>query len=77
MFDWGYIGAMEKKMESTIVYWDYMRIMEKKMETTVMGYIGVIWWFPKIGGPHYRPQNTTILIIRTPKKGTPNFGKPL
>ena len=34
-------------------------------------------------GPQYRPQNTLILIIGTiiliigtPKKGTPNFGKP-
>ena len=26
---------------------------------------------------HYGPQNTIILIIGTPKKGTPNFGKPL
>ena len=35
-----------------------------------------IWWFPKIGGPQYRPQNPIILVVRTPKKGTPNFGKP-
>ena len=27
-------------------------------------------------GPQYRPQNIIILIIGTPKKGTPNFGKP-
>ena len=26
-------------------------------------------------GPQYRPQNTIVLIIRTPKKSTPNFGK--
>ena len=28
-------------------------------------------------GLQYRPQNTIVLIIGTPKKGTPNFGKPL
>ena len=27
-------------------------------------------------GPQYRPQNTIVLIIGTPKKGTPSFGKP-
>ena len=30
---------------------------------------------PKIGGPQYRPPNTIILIIGTPKKGTLNFEK--
>ena len=35
----GYIGIMEKKMETTIVYRDYIEIMEKKMETTIMGYM--------------------------------------
>ena len=33
---WGYIGIMEKKMETTILYlaifWGYIGIMEKKME---------------------------------------------
>ena len=40
----GYIGIMEKKMETTIVYWGCIGIMEKKMETTIVywGYIGVI-----------------------------------
>ena len=52
---WGYMGIMEKKMETTIIMigfmWGlygsymglrgkYMGIMEKKMETTIMG---VIW----------------------------------
>ena len=32
---WDYIGIMEKKMETTIVYRDYIRIMEKKMETII------------------------------------------
>ena len=36
---WGYIGIMEQKMETTIVYRGYIGIMEKKMETTIMGYI--------------------------------------
>ena len=31
--------------------------------------------FSKIRGPQYRPQNTIVLIIGTPKRGTPNFGK--
>ena len=30
-----YIGIMENKMETTIVYWGYIRIMEQKMETTI------------------------------------------
>ena len=34
------------------------------------------WSFPKIRGPQYGPQNTIVLIIGTPKNGTPNFGKP-
>ena len=28
-----------------------------------------------MGGPQYRHQNTMILIIETPKKGTTNLGK--
>ena len=42
----GYIGIMEKKMETTVVFWKikwkllfhrgYIGIMEKKMETTVV-----------------------------------------
>ena len=32
-----YIGIMEKKMETTVVYWVYIGIMEKKMEATIMG----------------------------------------
>ena len=50
---WGYIGIMEKKMETTGIIginvgvklglcWDYIGITEKKMETTIIGYIGVI-----------------------------------
>ena len=38
---WGYIGVMEKKMETPIVYWVHIiGIMEKKMETTIMGLYG-------------------------------------
>ena len=32
---WGYIGIVEKKMETTILYRDAIEIMEKKMETTI------------------------------------------
>ena len=32
---WGYMGIMEKKMETTIVYRGYIGIMESKMETTI------------------------------------------
>ena len=35
-----------------------------------------IWQFPKIGGPQYRPQNTIILIIGTPKKVPLILGNP-
>ena len=30
-----YIGIMENKMETTIVYWGYIGIMENRMETTI------------------------------------------
>ena len=33
------------------------------------------WGFPKIRGPQYSTLNSRILIIRTPKEGTPIFGK--
>ena len=32
--NWGYMGIMENKMETTIVSWDYMGIMDNKMEAT-------------------------------------------
>ena len=31
--------------------------------------------FPKIGDPNLVPPNSRILIIRTPRKGTPFFRK--
>ena len=31
-----YIGIMEKRMETTVIYWGYIGIMEKKMETTII-----------------------------------------
>ena len=35
---WGYIGLMEKKKETTIVYWGlYTGVMEKNMEATILG----------------------------------------
>ena len=39
---------------------------------TIQSYVVV----PNIGGPQYRLQNTIILVIGTPTKGTPNSGKP-
>ena len=33
--NWGYMGIMEKKMETNIVYRECIGIMEKKMETTI------------------------------------------
>ena len=34
--------------------------------------------FPKLGGHQhrYRAQNTIVLVIGTPKKGSANFGRP-
>ena len=32
----GFIGMMDKKMETTIVYWGYIGVMEKKMEASVV-----------------------------------------
>ena len=32
--------------------------------------------FSKIGVPKHRPQYTILLIMGTPKKDTPNHGKP-
>ena len=39
-----YMGIMEKKVETTIVYRDYIGIMEKAMETTIVyrDYIGIM-----------------------------------
>ena len=34
------------------------------------------WWFPKIRVPQYRPPNTIILIIGTPKKVPTILGIP-
>ena len=31
----GYIGIMEKKMETTTIYWGYIGIMENKTDTTL------------------------------------------
>ena len=36
----GYIGRMEKKMETTTMA--YVGIMEKRMEATIVGYIGIM-----------------------------------
>ena len=33
-----------------------------------------MWQFPKIRGPQYRPKNTIILFIGTPKKVPPILG---
>ena len=33
----GYIGIIEKKMETTVVYWGNIGIMENKMEATILG----------------------------------------
>ena len=62
----GYIGIMEKKMETTKmgyigsilgIYWGYIGIMEKKMETTIvygiifLGFIVVVWVLPPLCRP--------------------------
>ena len=51
----GYIGIMEKKMETTIVYGDNIGRMDLKMETTIvyrgyicirvqgLGFMGLVW----------------------------------
>ena len=55
---WGYVGIMEKKMETTtIVYWGYIGIMgyigvihgimEKKVETTVVRHRGPLLHRPR------------------------------
>ena len=40
----GYVGRMESKIETTIVYWGNIGIMENKMETTIVywGNIGMV-----------------------------------
>ena len=50
--NWGYIGIMEKKMETTIVNWGYNGIMEKKMETTIVNW-GLYWDDGKENGNYY------------------------
>ena len=44
MVYWGYMGIMEKKMETTKVYWGYTGKMENRMETTIVywGYMGIM-----------------------------------
>ena len=39
----GYIGAMENKMEATIVYWGYIGIMENRMEITNYSILRLYW----------------------------------
>ena len=34
--DWGYIGILENRMETTIVYRGYIPITEKKMKATIL-----------------------------------------
>ena len=41
-----------------------------------VGHARDTWPFPKIREPKFRPQNTLVPILGTPKKNTPNFGKP-
>ena len=36
-----YIGIMENKMETTMLYWRYIGFMENTMETTVLGFYRV------------------------------------
>ena len=40
--DGGYIGIMEKKMETTIVYWGYIKDNGKENGHYYIQYIGVI-----------------------------------
>ena len=56
--------------------WAFWVVIGKVFKALGLGFRGegLVWYFPKIGGPHYRPQCTTTLIMGTPKKGTPNFG---
>ena len=35
-----------------------------------------MWKFPKIRGPQYRPQNTIVLIMGTPKRVPLILGNP-
>ena len=37
--------------------------------------LGILMVASQIRGPQHRPQNTMMLILRTPQKATPNFGK--
>ena len=41
-----------------------------------VGHARDTWPFPKTREPQYRPQNTIVPILGTPKKGTLNYGKP-
>ena len=37
---------------------------------------GPFWWFPEVGETQYRPQDTIILIMRTPKRCPLILGNP-
>ena len=47
-YDEVYVGVMEKKLETTIVYWGYIRIKEKwKLLTYDMVFIGAFIGIPQ------------------------------
>ena len=62
------MGMMEKKLAATIGF-SVQGLWSKLIKAG-----DLIWQFPKIGGPQYRPQKTIILTIGRPK-WYPNFGK--
>ena len=79
-----YIGIMEKKVETTMVYWGYIGIMEKKMETTIV-YWGLYRDNGKENGNCYSrfPPNHNKtgpssgglpITLRVPTQISPNFG---
>ena len=74
LFYCGYIGMMEKKMETTMMgyiyigiilgfYWGYIGIMEERMETTQRGYKVYIGIFSPYTGESNGKENKWKLVF--------------
>ena len=88
---WSYMGSVSVVAETSknilfIAHHDqtggcprtlYRRQLSTVSPTKVLPVMNNFGSFPKLGYPKIDPQNTIVVSIGTPKKGTPNFGKPL
>ena len=69
----GLVGNKQQYYTGTILPCSLLTLNPTQQPLDIYIYI---WQFPKIGGPQYRPRNTMILIMGTPKKVPPILGNP-